>query len=159
MADPKRIAIFGNSYGGYSALFALGHNPELYRCGISLAGVTDWSAFLEKSDVAEYKQASSYWREQLGDPEKDKELLRSASPVNFADKITAPVLIVQGKEDRRVPPDQARRMISALEKAGHKPESLFIAGLGHTFGREKNRIEIYKTVVTFLEKQLGPGVE
>ncbi len=159
VADPKRIAIFGNSYGGYSALFALGHNPELYRCGISLAGVTDWSAFLEKSDVAEYKQASSYWREQLGDPEKDKELLRSASPVNFADKITAPVLIVQGKEDRRVPPDQARRMISALEKAGHKPESLFIAGLGHTFGREKNRIEIYKTVVTFLEKQLGPGVE
>lgn len=159
IADPKRLAIFGASYGGYSTLFALGHNPDLYRCGISLAGVTDWSAFLEDSDVAEYKQASKYWREQLGDPDKDKELLRAASPVNFADKITAPVLILQGKEDRRVPPDQARRMIAALEKAGRKPESSFLAGVVHSYGREKDRIGLYKTIVAFLEKNLGPGVD
>jgi dipeptidyl aminopeptidase/acylaminoacyl peptidase len=159
VADPKRIAIIGASYGGYSALFALGHNPDLYRCGISQAGVTDWTAFLGNSDVADYKEATRYWHEQLGDPEKDKDLLRAASPVNFADKITAPVLIIQGKEDRRVPPDQARRMISALEKSGHKPESMFLSGVGHTFGREKDRIEIFKRIAAFLEKQLGPGVE
>lgn len=159
IADPKRIAIFGASYGGYSTLFALGKNPDLYRCGISFAGVTDWSAFLEDSDVAEYKQASKYWREQLGDPEKDKDLLRAVSPVNFADKIVAPVLIMQGKEDRRVPPDQAKRMIAALEKAGRKPETSFISGVAHSLGREKDRIAIYKTIVAFLEKNLGPGVD
>ena len=159
VADPKRIAMVGASYGGYSVLFALGHNPEVYRCGISLAGVTDWTAFLGNSDVAEYKEATRYWHEQLGDPEKDKDLLHAASPVNFADRITAPVLIVQGKEDRRVPPDQARRMVSALEKAGRKPESMFVAGVGHTFGRGKDRLEIYKRIVTFLEQQLGPGVQ
>lgn len=159
VADAKHIAIFGESYGGYSALFALGHNPELYRCGISFAGVTDWPAIYDTSDVAEYKESRRYWREQIGDPDQDKEFLKTISPVNFADKITAPVLIIQGREDRRVPPDQARRMIAALGKTGRPPESLFVAGVGHNLGREKNRIEIFKRVVGFLEQQLGPGVE
>ena len=159
LADPKRIAIMGASYGGYSTLFGLGHNPDLYRCGISFAGVTDWPAFFEDSDIAEYKAAKRHWREQLGDPVKDNVDLRAISPVNFADKITAPLLIIQGKEDQRVPQDQAKRMIAALDKAGRKPESLFISHLGHTYGNEKQRTEIFKAVVTFLEKNLGPGVQ
>jgi len=158
VADPKRIAIMGASYGGYSTLFGLGRTPELYRCGISIAGVTDWLAFYEDSDIAEYKSSKRYWREQLGDPVKDHYDLRSISPVNFADKITAPVLIIQGKEDQRVPQDQAKRMVAALTKAGRKPESLFMAKMGHNLGDEKQRTEIYKAVVTFLEKNLGPGV-
>ncbi|HEX2855631.1 MAG TPA: S9 family peptidase [Opitutaceae bacterium] len=158
IADPARIAIFGMSYGGYSALFALGQNPELYRCGISMAGVTDWPAIYNNSDAAEYKESRRYWREQIGDPDKDAERLKTISPVNFAGKITAPVLIIQGKEDRRVPPDQARRMISALEKAGRKPESLFLADVGHNFGRQNKRTELFGALVTFLEKNLGPGV-
>jgi dipeptidyl aminopeptidase/acylaminoacyl peptidase len=158
VADPKRIAIMGMSYGGYSTLFGLGRSPELYRCGISFAGVTDWSAFLEDSDIAEYKSASRHWREQLGDPKKDQDKLRAASPVNFADQITAPVLIIQGKKDARVPQDQAKRMITALAKAGRKPESLFVSNLGHNYGNERQRTEIYQAMVTFLEKHLGPGV-
>lgn len=158
VADPKRIAIYGISYGGYSALFALGHNPDLYRCGISYAGVTDWPAIYNTSDVADYKEAKQHWKEQIGDPTKDMDTLRAISPVNFADKITAPVLIIQGKRDVRVPPDQAKRMIAALEKAGRKPESLFIADIGHTYGREKERLQSFKAIVDFLEKNLGPGV-
>jgi dipeptidyl aminopeptidase/acylaminoacyl peptidase len=118
VANPQRIAIMGMSYGGYSALFALGRSPGLYRCGISFAGVTDWPAMYEDSDVAESKSAKRYWREQIGDP--DKEDLKVISPINFADKITAPVLIIQGKRDARVPQDQARRMIAALETAGSR---------------------------------------
>jgi dipeptidyl aminopeptidase/acylaminoacyl peptidase len=158
VADPKRIAIMGASYGGYSALFALGHNPELYRCGISMAGVTDWPAIYEDSDVADDKTAKKYWRDQIGDPEKDKINLREISPVNFADKITAPVLIIQGKRDQRVPQSQAKRMIEALEKVGRKPESLFLADVGHEYGNEQKRIETYKALVAFLEKNLGAGV-
>jgi len=158
VADSKRIAIFGSSYGGYSALFALGHNPELYRCGISMAGVTDWPAIYEDSDVADSKMAKKHWLEQIGDPEKDKINLRAISPVNFADKIIAPVFIIQGKRDQRVPQDQAKRMVAALEKVGRKPESLFLAEVGHEYGNEQKRIEIYKAVVAFLEKNLGPGV-
>ena len=84
------------------------------------------------------------------------EKLRAVSPVAFASKITAPVLIIQGKEDQRVPQEQARRMIDALEAAGRKPESLFIAKLGHSYGNERQRTEIFKAVVAFLEK--SPGV-
>lgn len=158
VADPKRLAIVGHSYGGYSALFALGRTPELYRCGIATAGVTDWVAFLDDSDIAEYKSASRHWREQLGDPEKDRERLRTVSPVNFADRIVAPVLIIQGRQDQRVPQDQAKRMLAALEKAGRPAESLFVAGMGHSFGDQKQRLEIYQRIVGFLERHLGPGV-
>ncbi len=158
VADPKHIAIMGASYGGYSTLFGLGRTPELYRCGISIAGVTDWPAIYEESDVAENKAAKRYWREQIGDPVKDQFDLQGISPVNFADKITAPVLIIQGKEDQRVPQDQAKRMVAALEKTGRKPESLFIPKLGHSYGNEKQRTEMFKAVAAFLEKNLGPGV-
>ncbi len=159
VADPKRIAIMGGSYGGYSALFGLGRTPDLYRCGISIAGVTDWLAIYADSDAAESKAAKRYWREQIGDPVKDQYDLNAISPVNFADKITAPVLIIQGKEDPRVPQDQAKRMVAALDKVGRKPESLFIPKLGHSLGNEKQRTEIFKAVAAFLEKNLGPGVQ
>ena len=160
VADPKHIAIMGGSYGGYSTLFALGHNPELYRCGISQAGVTDWLAIYdEHRSEPGYKEANQTWRREIGDPDKEKGVLAAISPVNFADKITAPLLIIQGKEDLRVPPDQAKRMITALEKAGHPPESLFLSEVGHNFGHEKRRTEIYQRIVDFLAKNLGPGVE
>jgi dipeptidyl aminopeptidase/acylaminoacyl peptidase len=160
VANPGRIAIFGGSYGGYSALFALGHNPELYRCGISLAGVTDWPAiFDDRRSEPEYKQAYRYWTEQIGNPDTDHEFLRRISPVSFADQIAAPVLIIQGKDDRTVPPEQAKLMIAALKKAGRAPESLFVAHQGHNLANARGRLEIFKRVAAFLEKTLGPGVK
>ena len=159
VADPKRIAIMGASYGGYSALFAVGHNPELYRCGISIAGVTDWLGLYADTDVAESQAARRYWTEQIGDISQEKDLLKSISPLNFAANITAPTLIIHGKEDRRVPVNQARRMIAALEKNGRKPESLILSDVGHNYGREKPRTEIFKRIAAFLEKNLGPGVD
>ena len=159
MADPKRIAIVGESYGGYSALFALGRNPELYCCGISMAGVTDWPAIYDKRrGDSDYKEANKYWRREIGDPDKDQEALKAISPINFADKITAPVLIIQGKDDHNVPQDQAKSMISALGKAGRPPESLFVSDLGHSYGDAKQRLQIFKAIDAFLAKNLGPGV-
>lgn len=159
IADPKRVAIFGSSYGGYSALFALGKSPELYRCGISQAGISDWVEMFDdrKSDPA-YKTARQHWWREIGDPDKDRAFLASISPVNFADQITAPVLIVQGKDDHTVPPEQAKLMIKALEKAGRKPDSLFLSGQGHGLAGEKARQECMKRVLAFLEQHLGPGV-
>jgi dipeptidyl aminopeptidase/acylaminoacyl peptidase len=159
VADPKRIAIFGWSYGGFSALHALGHTPELYRCGVSAAGVTDWPAiFNARQSDPDYREANRYWKREIGDPHTDGEFLREISPVNYADKIKAPVLIVQGKDDTIVPPGQARSMIRALENAGAQPESLFLAGEGHGVLEERVRVQFFTRLVQFLEQHLGPGV-
>jgi dipeptidyl aminopeptidase/acylaminoacyl peptidase len=157
LADPKHIAIVGTSYGGYSALFALGRNPDLYCCGISVAGVTDWPALGKSMIGGEYKYAREYWNEQFSDLKIDEDFLKSISPVDFADKITAPVLIIQGKDDRTVPSKQAQLMIDALEAAGHPPESLFIAHQGHGFTSTESRIAVFKAIDAFLAKNLGPG--
>ncbi len=154
IADPGRIAIVGASYGGYAALFALGHNPELYRCGVSIAGVTDWTDIVKERRGEEYKYTYQHFREWIGDPKLD--FLESVSPVNFAKKITAPVFIVQGKDDRTVPPKQARKMVDALEKAGRPPQSLYFSGEGHSFTKEKNRAKLYTELETFLAKHLAP---
>jgi len=157
IADPKRIAIVGTSYGGYSALYAAGKSPELYRCAVSVCGVTDWFSLFHTLDEPEYKLSREYWVSEIGDPEKDEEKLKAISPLYFAARITAPVLIIQGKEDSIVPPKQARNMIAALERAGRKPESLFIADEGHGSLNEKGRIAEYKAIETFLAKHLGPA--
>jgi dipeptidyl aminopeptidase/acylaminoacyl peptidase len=68
LADPKRLAIVGGSYGGFSALFALGRNPDLYRCGVSIAGVSDWLAIFKARDNAEYRFARRRWIQEIGDP-------------------------------------------------------------------------------------------
>lgn len=156
IADPARIAIVGASYGGYSALYALGHNPELYRCGISIAGVTDWAEITKEQRGEEYKFAFLHFKEWIGDPKMDAEFLASISPVNFAEKIKAPVLIVQGKDDRTVPPKQARKMEAALEKAGNRPQTLYLPEEGHGFKKGKNRAKLFREIEIFLAKHLAP---
>ncbi len=159
VADRQRLAILGGSYGGYSALFALGRSPGLYRCGISLAGVTDWLSIYQSRADPEYVFARRFWQREIGNPRTDEAFLKSISPVNFAAGITAPVLLIQGKNDRNVPPGQAREMISALERAGHKPESIFISDVGHDlYGTQASRHKIFQAVEEFLKQYLGPGV-
>jgi dipeptidyl aminopeptidase/acylaminoacyl peptidase len=156
VANPKRIAIMGFSFGGYSALYALGKSPDLYCCGISVSGITDWYGLYKEIDP-EFDLARRYWRESVGDPEEDEVKLKAISPVNFADKITAPVLVIHGKNDFAVPVRQARKMVSALESAGRKPESLFIPDEGHGFMHEEARVQEYKAIEAFLAKHLGLG--
>lgn len=159
VADPRRIAILGGSYGGYSALFALGRSPGMYQCGISLSGVTDWFNIFKNLADPEYAFSRNYWERQIADPRTDEAFLKSISPVNFASSITAPVLIVQGKDDRTVPPKQARSMVAALEQAGRKPETLYLSEVTHqVFASERSRRAIFKAIEAFLEKNLGPGV-
>lgn len=155
LADPKRIAIVGASYGGYAALYGLETRADLYSCGISCAGVTDWGRLISRnSKDEETRYAYNYWVDQLGDPQTDAAHLASVSPVTHASAIHSPLLIIQGDDDFTVPSSQAHEMVDALKKAGHPPETLFLSGLGHSFGNERQRIEIYNRITTFLEKNL-----
>lgn len=156
-ADPARIAIVGGSYGGFSALFALGRTPELYRCGVSINGVTDWRDIVKERQGELYRHAFLHFKEWIGDPDADANVLGSISPVSFADKIVAPVLIIQGREDRVVPLKQARKMVDALESAGRKPQTLFLAGEGHAIRSPKNRVRLFSELETFLAQHLAPA--
>jgi dipeptidyl aminopeptidase/acylaminoacyl peptidase len=154
IADPKRIGIYGGSYGGYCALAGLAFTPELYACGVDYVGISNLLTFL--------KTIPPYWKARLesfyamvGNPETDKEYLAAASPALHADKIRAPLLIAQGAQDPRVNIEESNQMIAALEKHGIAVEYMVKENEGHTFANEENRFEFYEAMERFLAKHLS----
>ncbi len=153
IADPKRVAIYGVSYGGYAALAGLAFTPELYACGVDFVGVSNLFTFL-KTIPPYWKPMLDMFYEMVGNPEKDKELLAEASPVLHADAIRAPLLIAQGAQDPRVNIDESDQMVAALRKHGIAVEYLVKDNEGHGFRNEENRFEFYEAMEKFLEKYL-----
>ena len=153
IADPKRVGIMGSSFGGYSTLMGLIRTPELYRCGIDIAGVTDWGSIIE--NFAENNPLGRAFNTRMvGDPKTDGEMLRAVSPAFHAEKITAPLLIVHGHDDPVVPYDQAKALMSAMDKAGRPYEALLKYNEPHGIFNYKNRIELYNRIETFLTKHM-----
>jgi acetyl esterase/lipase len=159
VADPHRLAIMGGSYGGYSTLFALAHTPELFRCGVAFAAVSDWSAFFKSADEdAVYsRDALRFWAEVLGDrnDEKQRQRLAAVSPVTLAAHITVPLFIMHGENDTTVPIDQAYEMVTALKKAGHPPETLYLDRVGHWWPTNKRGVVFLERLDAFLAANLG----
>ncbi len=156
-ADPERICIVGGSYGGYAALMGAIKTPDLYTCAVSINGVTDLVQML-KYDMKELVD-KAYWDELLfdrvGHPKKDKAMLEANSPVEHADKITIPVLLLAGEQDQRVPYKQSKQMASALKKAGADHELVSFEYAGHNLlARSSDREETLKLLEKFLAKYL-----
>ncbi len=158
--DGQRACIMGGSYGGYATLMGLVRHPELYRCGIASAAVTDLMRFVE---------GSWWWRDDIGDEGRrydlpamvgdpksaaDVEMLRAHSPVLLADRIKAPVLLAHGERDKRVPMVHARDMRKALQAAGHEPEWLIFDLEGHGWHKPENQVIWARRVEEFLGKHL-----
>lgn len=153
VASEDKICIYGGSYGGYAVLAGLAFTPDLYACGVDYVGVSNLFTFMET--------IPPYWEplkpmlyEMVGDPVKDKELLRSASPVFHVDKIKAPLFIVQGAKDPRVNKAESDQMVEALRKRGVEVPYLVKEEEGHGFRNEENRFEFYAKMEEFLEKHL-----
>jgi dipeptidyl aminopeptidase/acylaminoacyl peptidase len=153
IADPKRVAIYGGSYGGYATLAGVTFTPDLYACAVDYVGVSNLFTFM--------KTIPPYWKpflemlyEMVGDPEKDKELLASSSPVMHADKIKVPLLVAQGAQDPRVNKAESDQMVEALKKRGVVVEYIVKDNEGHGFQNEENRFEFYEAMERFLKKHL-----
>jgi len=157
IADPDRICIVGGSYGGYAALMGIVKTPDLYRCAVSFAGVSDLIAFLkEKRSYLNYELG---WERQLGAWWSDRERLKTTSPVNHAEKVRTPLLIVHGAEDRTVPVEQSREMVDALKRAGFKSVRYVELPDGdHHLSRQEDRVTFFREMERFLVTHLDRAV-
>lgn len=154
IADPKRVGIYGGSYGGYATLAGLAFTPDLYACGVDYVGVAN--IFTLFASIPPYwEPMRQMFYEMVGDPEKDKELLRAASPVFHADKIKAPLFIAQGANDPRVKKAESDQMVAALKERGVEVPYLVKDNEGHGFANEENRFEFYRAMEEFLARHLG----
>ncbi|HET7534960.1 MAG TPA: S9 family peptidase [Candidatus Didemnitutus sp.] len=151
LADPKRVVISGASYGGYATMAGLVYTPELYCAGINYVGVVDIANLIPKTIPAR-KMHWTYTR--LGDlgRSEDRKRIHDTSPVYFADRIQAPLLMAYGKNDPRVPRAQADDIASAMKKADKPYELMIVGDEGHGFHKEENSIAFYTRVDVFLKK-------
>lgn len=156
VVDPKRIAIFGGSFGGYLTLAGVAFEPDLYRCGISFAGVFDWEQLLRQSRVNRRYNQFNYDQllKKLGDPKRQQEHFETMSPIAHVAAIKAPVFIVHGKLDGTVEYEQSTKLLSELRKHKVPHEKLFFDTEFHGLAERKNRQKFLEAVERFLDKNL-----
>jgi len=150
IVDPRRACIMGGSYGGYAALAGVTLQQNLYRCAVSVAGVGDVSKLVSvkwrESGGSDF--LNRYYRQQIGTGRN----YAAISPVNFAAKADAPILLVHGVDDIVVPFDQSSDMAAALTRAGKPFEFLKLPGEDHWLSRGETRLAMLKAAVAFVEK-------
>lgn len=155
IADPKRVAIYGASYGGYATLAGVTFTPDLYCCAVDYVGVSNMFTFM-KTIPPYWEPYKAMFYELVGDPVKDSILLAEVSPAFHADKIKAPLFIAQGANDPRVNKAESDQMVAALKKRGIEVEYMVKDDEGHGFSNEKNSIDFYKAMESFFAKHLSP---
>lgn len=160
VADPKKVAIMGGSYGGYATLAGLAFTPDTFACGVDIVGPSNIFTLL--NTIPPYWAAMrKEFVSRIGDPENpaDKDLLTKASPLFSAGKIKVPLLIGQGANDPRVKPAESEQIVAAMEKNGLPVTYVLYPDEGHGFARPDNRIDFFARAEGFLAKCLGGRAE
>ncbi|MBL7930398.1 MAG: S9 family peptidase, partial [Bacteroidia bacterium] len=156
VADPKRVAIYGGSYGGYTTLAGICFTPDLYACAVDYVGVSNLFTFM-KTIPPYWKPYLDQFHEMVGDPVKDSLLLAEASPALHTDKIKAPLFIAQGANDPRVNKAESDQIVEGLKKRGVVVDYMVKDNEGHGFHNEDNRFDFYGQMEKFFDKHLtGP---
>jgi dipeptidyl aminopeptidase/acylaminoacyl peptidase len=153
VADGKRIGAYGVSYGGYLTLMSLALRPDRFAAGVSVVGVVSWKTMFEttRGDLREYLAR------EFGEPSEDAELFRERSPLTHAAKIRAPLLILQGANDPRVPRSEAEQVVKALRDGGKIHEYHVYEGEGHGFRKTENRVDSLRRALDWFDRHLRRG--
>jgi dipeptidyl aminopeptidase/acylaminoacyl peptidase len=152
--DPKRVCIYGASYGGYAAFENPIRYPDLYKCAVGYVGAYDLTVLGERGDISHFAGGSRDIDVYLG---TDMEERKRESPVYNADKLNVPLLIAYGGADARVVPEHAKNMMAALDKAGKSyGEPIYYANEAHGFRDEDHNENLYTKMLAFFDKYIGP---
>jgi dipeptidyl aminopeptidase/acylaminoacyl peptidase len=155
IADRNRICIVGGSYGGYAALMGAAKTPDLYRCAISFAGVSD---LREQVSHARNYTSAKVVEQQIGRQWADRAQLKATSPSELAGQIKIPVLLVHGTSDRSVPFRQSEIMADALKDAGKRFEFIEQEDGDHYLSNYSHRLQMFEAMERFLASNLAPPV-
>lgn len=157
LSDPERVCIVGGSYGGYAALAGAAFTPTVYRCAVSINGVSDLTSMMEH-DEEKFEESDwvyDYLTRSIAKDFFTPERIAAYSPANFASGIKAPILLIHGEEDKRVPIQQAELMAENLEKAGKSVEFVRLKETGHSLWKEESRVKALSEVLAFLDRHLA----
>ena len=149
--DPKKIAIMGGSWGGYLTLMALTKTPEIWAAGVGIVPLANWFTAHQNEDPV--LQKNDEWL--MGNPVAERELWHDRSPLFFADKIRAPLLLLAGRHDIRCPVEETQQMADAARKNGVAVEVKVYEDEGHGFVRRENEIDSIKRAARFLDEHVG----
>jgi len=148
--NPKKIGVTGGSYGGFMTLMAVGKTPEVWAAGVSMYGIINWYEMMKHEDAA----LQAYQRSLIGDPVKDKAVYDADSPMTYIRKTKAPLLILQGENDIRVPRGQAAEVVSTLKGVGATVDVHYYPEEGHGFAKRENQIDSLQRTVDWFDKYL-----
>ncbi|MFQ5593385.1 MAG: alpha/beta fold hydrolase [Anaerolineae bacterium] len=149
--DANRLVVYGGSYGGFMVLAAMTTYPDLWAAGVDIVGISNFVTFLE--NTSEYRRA--HREAEYGSLERDREFMESIAPINHVDKITAPLMVIHGANDPRVPVSEAEQLVAALKARGVPVEFLVFDDEGHGLVKLKNKQVAYPAIVEFLNTHLS----
>jgi len=151
--DASRAALWGGSYGGYMVLAGLAFQPQLWAAGVDIVGISSLATFLENTS----KWRRAFREREYGSLEHDYDFLVEASPLTHVDDIRAPLFIIHGTNDPRVPLGEAHQLHDALQAKGIATELAVYEDEGHGLAKLKNRLDAYPRAVDFLDRVLRPA--
>lgn len=156
--DKERVGIYGASYGGYEALISAAFSSDVFKCAVDAFGPSSLLTFIQ-SIPAKWSIEYQDLIRAVGDPDTEQELMKSRSPLYFADQVEIPMLIAQGGNDVRVPQQESDQMVDALEKAGVPVTYQLFPDSGHGFNSKEDMTKFYSTMEEFLAENLGGRAE
>lgn len=148
--DPKKVGITGGSYGGFMTLMAIGKAPTLWAAAVEEYGIIDWYTMLQHSDPL----LQEYEKSLLGDPVKDRKKYEAASPIRYIRDERAPLLVLQGDRDIRVPREEAAQVVDILKKQGRTVEAVYYPQEGHGFMKREDQVDEITRMVAWFDKYL-----
>jgi dipeptidyl aminopeptidase/acylaminoacyl peptidase len=148
--DGKRIGITGSSYGGFMSLMAICKTPDIWAAGVERYGIINWMTMLEHEDAT----LQQYKKSLLGDPVKDRLVYDAASTITYIHAAKAPLLVLQGGNDPRVPKEEAEQVVDLLKKDGKIVDVYYYENEGHGFAKRENQIDSIRRTVDWFDKYL-----